>query len=150
MSRPKPSPMCPKMTPSWLPIELFRFHQPGGIISNTPQLRTVPRSPSLYFRFHQSWPHPRSPHLNLLQISTSSSHMNCTQSSSLCVHSDGWIPQSLLGIGINDAHSHTNLTPSLLPKCQIVAPMHLPSLPPQSQHQSLLSFFNMLSSFSSP
>ena len=31
MSRPKPSPMCLKMTPSWLPIELFsRFHQTWG------------------------------------------------------------------------------------------------------------------------
>ena len=147
MSRPKPSPMCPKMTPSWLPIELFRFHQPGGIISNTPRLRTVPGSPSLYFRRHQSWPHPQSPHLNLSQISSSSSDINCTQSSSLVVHSDGW---SLFGIGINDTHSHTNLTPSLLPKCQIVASMHLPSMPPQSQHQSLLSFFEILSSFSPP
>ena len=33
--------MCPTMSPSWLPIEFFRFHPAENILGRTPQLHTT-------------------------------------------------------------------------------------------------------------
>jgi hypothetical protein len=48
--------MCPTMSPSLLPINFFRFHQPQNIIKHTLQIHTIKlalMAPHQKFKFHQ-------------------------------------------------------------------------------------------------